>query len=455
MGLFGLDLSERGHVDTIGLDFADFTCNFLTIRQERRTMKFSLFITALLAFSAYADEVTKEEGVLVLTTKNFDAVIAENEYVLVEFYAPWCGHCKSLAPEYAKAAGVLAEKDSPIKLGKVDATEEGPLAEKFEVRGYPTLKFFKNGKPTEYNGGRTSDTIVTWVEKKTGPAAVALAADAEGEAAKALLEVAGGNDDLKFALGTADIAAEYKVEGDAIVLFKKFDEGRNDLTEGLTDVEGITKFVASSALPLVVEFNQETAQKIFSGEIKSHLLMFLSKSADAYAEQHAIATKLAKEHKGQILFVSIDTDEEDHKRILEFFGTKDDELPGMRIIKLAEDMAKYKPVDGSITEESIKSFVGDYLDGKLKQHLLSEDIPEDWDAAPVKVLVGKNFEDVAKDAAKHVLVKFYAPWCGHCKQLVPIWDSLGEKFADREDIVIAKMDSTANELEDIKIQGFP
>ena len=53
-------------------------------------------------------------------------------------------------------------------------------------------------------------------------------------------------------------------------------------------------------------------------------------------EQYAIATKLAKEHKGQILFVSIDTDEEDHKRILEFFGMKDDELPGMRIIKLAE-----------------------------------------------------------------------------------------------------------------------
>ena len=90
-------------------------------------------------------------------------------------------------------------------------------------------------------------------------------------------------DDIKFAIGNADIATDNKVSGDAIVLFKKFDEGRNDLTEGLTDVEGVTKFVASSSLPLVVDFNQETAQKIFSGEIKSHLLMFLSKESDEYA----------------------------------------------------------------------------------------------------------------------------------------------------------------------------
>ena len=97
---------------------------------------------------------------------------------------------------------------------------------------------------------------------------------------------------------------------------------------------------------------------------------------------------------------------------MEFFGIKEDELPGMRIIKLAEDMAKYKPESGALDEDNVRGFVQAYLDGKLKQHLLSEEIPEDWDAQPVKVLVGKNFEEVAKDVNKHVLVEFYAPWCG-------------------------------------------
>ncbi len=305
-----------------------------------------------------------------------------------------------------------------------------------QVRGYPTLKFFRNGKAIEYQGGRTADTIVAWVEKKTGPPAATLAsveeakklvedneiavigffADVDSDAAKAFLEVAGANDDLKFGI-TSDsgVNSEYDVSGDRVVLFKKFDEGRNDLSEDLTDVEAVTKFVSANALPLLVDFNHETAQKIFSGEIKTHLLLFLSYKADEYKDQSEVAKTLAKEYKGKVLFVSIDTDEEDHKRILEFFGMKEEELPGMRLIRLEEDMAKYKPADGTISLDNIRGFVEDFLAGKLKQHLLSEEIPEDWDKEGVKILVGKNFEEVALNKDKDVLVEFYAPWCGKCR----------------------------------------
>merc|ERR1711915_851977 len=124
-----------------------------------------------------------------------------------------------------------------------------------------------------------------------------------------------------------------------VVLFKNFDEGRNDLEGDVTE-DAIVKFVSGNALPLVVEFNQETAQKIFSGEIKSHLLLFVSASAEDYSAKVDIAKGIAKDHKGEMLFVTINTDEEDHKRIMEFFGLDESELPSMRIIKLEEDMSK-------------------------------------------------------------------------------------------------------------------
>merc|ERR1711990_1010341 len=270
-------------------------------------------IVCLLAVASLAlgAEVTKDEGVSVLTVDNFDEVIEGNEFILVEFYAPWCGHCKALAPEYAKAAGALAEKDSPIKLAKVDATEESKYAEKFEVRGYSTLKFFKNGKPVEYGGGRTAETIVSWVEKKTGPPAKALA----------------GADDAKAF-----------VEGKNVAVIGCFsdettDGGKAILAEELTE-ENIAKFISSESLPLVIDFNHETAQKIFSGEVKSHFLMFSSAKADDHEDKLEKMRAMAKSSKGKMLFVTINTDEEDHKRILEFFGITESELPTYRAIKL-------------------------------------------------------------------------------------------------------------------------
>ncbi|GLV39455.1 Protein disulfide isomerase [Carabus blaptoides fortunei] len=416
-----------------------------------------------------------DDGVLVLTKQNFKSLISENEFILVEFYAPWCGHCKALAPEYAKAAKALADKGSSVKLGKVDATEETELAEEFGIRGYPTLKFFKNGNPLEYNGGRQSDDIVSWLSKKTGPPAKELKTvdeakelieannvaiigffkDQSSPEAKAFLAAASSIDDHPFGITSADaVYSEYEAKCGSIILFKKFDEGKV-LFEGESTEANIKKFVAAQSLPLIVDFNHETAQKIFGGEIKSHLLMFGSKASGEYEKMVEAARSVAKQFREQILFVTINADEEDHQRILEFFGMKKEEIPALRIIKLEEDMAKYKPATTEIDADVIQEFVSDFLNGNIKQHLLSQDLPEDWDKQPVKVLVSSNFDSVALDKNKDVLVEFYAPWCGHCKQLVPIYDQLGAKFENDDDIVIAKMDATVNELEHTKITSFP
>jgi len=421
------------------------------------------------------DDIKLEEGVLVLTKANFQKAIESNEFLLVEFYAPWCGHCKALAPEYAKAAKQLADKESKIKLGKVDATEEGDLAEQFGVRGYPTLKFFRNGNPIEYNGGRQADDIVGWLVKKTGPAAreiesveaiqaliaenqvvvLGIFKDRESAEAKAFLGTASSIDDYPFAISSNDdVASKYEIKDGSIVLFKQFDEGQVTFEGELTE-ENVKRFVSSQSLPLVIDFNHDSAQKIFGGEIKSHLLMFLSKEAGHLDQYVETARLVAKEFRDQVLFVSINSDEEDHQRILEFFGMQKEEVPSMRLIRLEDDMAKYKPEKGEISEESIRSFVQKFLNGDLKQHLLSQDLPEDWDKTPVKTLVATNFDEVVFDKDKDVFVEFYAPWCGHCKQLVPIYDQLGEKYADSESVVIAKIDATANELEHTKITSFP
>lgn len=434
---------------------------------------FSVFFV-LGAFSN-AEDIKAEEGVLVLNKANFEKATTDNEFILVEFYAPWCGHCKALAPEYEKAAKALAEKESAIKLGKVDATEEQELAEQFGVRGYPTLKFFRNGSPIDYSGGRQGDDIVSWLIKKTGPPATSLTTVEEAknfvenanvavigffkdqgtDLAKAFLAVASAIDDIPFGISENDeVSGNYEAQDGSIVLLKKFDEGQVKY-EGEAAESNLKKFVQSNSLPLLVEFNHETAQKIFGGEIKSHLLLFLNKGDETYEKVTEAARSVAKPFREQVLFVTIDASEEDHQRILEFFGMKKSEVPAARLIKLEEDMAKYKPDSDALTSENLQQFVQDFLDGKLKQHLLSEDLPEDWDKEPVKVLVANNFDSVALDTTKDVLVEFYAPWCGHCKQLVPIYEKVAEHFTENSDIVIAKIDSTANELDTIKITSFP
>jgi protein disulfide-isomerase-like protein len=108
-------------------------------------------------------------AVVSLSPQSFDQVVNGKRDVLVEFYAPWCGHCKRLAPDYEKVAQTFDGEDS-IVVAKVDADAHKELATRFSVSGYPTIKFFAKGSTDgdTYNGGRSPKEFVDFINEKSG-----------------------------------------------------------------------------------------------------------------------------------------------------------------------------------------------------------------------------------------------------------------------------------------------
>ncbi|XP_020495383.2 protein disulfide-isomerase A2 [Labrus bergylta] len=426
------------------------------------------------------EEIEEEKDVMVLHINNFARALSETQFLLVEFYAPWCGHCKTLEPVYAEAAGKLKTEEPAVRLAKVDVTEEKELADEFDIKGFPTLKLFVKGdrkQPFDYTGKRSLEGIIQWMKRRMGPGAAVLEStdsaaqfidshnitvvgffeNLESEAAKTFKELALDVTDTEFALSASpEVFQKYEAKANTVVLFKKFDEGRADFAlseDGTLDKKNLIDFINEKSLLLIIPFSQEIADKIFSSNIRLHSLLFINSSVDSQTSLIEESKAVAKKFKGKMLFISIDVTEA-LSHVLKYFGVSEKDAPTSRIVNM-ETGKKFAIASGDLTAESLGELCQAVLDGTAKPYFRSEDIPEDWDKLPVKVLVGKNFESVALDPTKNVFVEFYAPWCGHCKQLAPIWDQLGEKYADNDDIIIAKMDSTVNEVESVSVESFP
>ncbi|KAJ9171748.1 hypothetical protein P3X46_015067 [Hevea brasiliensis] len=132
-------------------------------KYQRQQIWIVLGILVLLAVSALADDV------VVITEDSFEKVVGQDRGALVEFYAPWCGHCQKLAPEYEKL-GTSFKKEKSILIGKVDCDEHKSLCSKYGVSGYPTIQWFAKGslEPKKYEGPRTAESLAEFVNSEGG-----------------------------------------------------------------------------------------------------------------------------------------------------------------------------------------------------------------------------------------------------------------------------------------------
>jgi len=428
------------------------------------------------------EESIKKDGILVLNDENFDKMIGEQKFLLVEFYAPWCGHCQALEPEYIKAAEILAKKHSEIRLGKLDSTKEPKITEKFKIQGFPSLKFFRNGIPIDYTGQRVAEGtegMVSWIEKKMDPSCkeimrtgelteileeepmlvVGYFIDPDKDNVKLFKDVSTVFDDVKFFIVLKpDIMKENHQSDGSIMVMKTFDE-RVETTR-FSDTftkENLEKFVRQTTMPLVFDFSEENAEKIFSSDITKHFLLLSDKKDNEHENRMKDLRIVARENQKDIIFVHCDIGNEEHENVLEFFAVKKEDCPTFIIFEV-ENSAKFKPDTSKAKQISIKNmrnFVRDYKLGKIEKFLKSAELPTEWNVKPVKTLVGSNFQEITMDTDKDVFVKFYAPWCGHCQALVPVWERVGERFEENKTLIIAKIDAIENDVDNFNIEGFP
>ncbi|KAJ3396352.1 protein disulfide-isomerase precursor [Chytriomyces hyalinus] len=441
-------------------------------------MQFKAIVSLLFAASVFAheghdhdhedDAAAGPSDVVTLTDKTFSKWVKGEALSLVEFYAPWCGHCKALAPEYEIAATEL--KADNIKIAKVDCTVEKDTCSEVGVSGYPTLKVFRNGVAADYKGERKAPSIVSTMKKQALPALSVVAggeieefkgkdkvvvvgyfADATSKKFKAFEAVANQlRDDYVFGYTTDKVEG---VKTPAVTLFKKFDEGENKFAGKFAEDE-LSAFIKTNSVPLIDEIGPENYQKYVQAGVP---LGFLFVESDEQRTQFTEElTPVAKSAKGKVAFVFIDaTKFGSHAKNL---NLKEGQWPAFAI-NVPEKGLKFPFKGKKITAKALQPFVDEFASGELKPDLKSEDIPASNDA-PVKVVVGKNFNDIVLDTKKDVFLEVYAPWCGHCKKLAPIWDELAELLAkkDSEYVTIAKMDGTENDFPadvNVQVQGFP
>ncbi|CAH1241660.1 PDIA5 [Branchiostoma lanceolatum] len=453
-----------------------------------------------------------------LTEDTFSSFIKEHDSVLVMFYAPWCGHCKKMKPAYQEAAEQLLKENPGAKLAAVDATKYAALGTKYEVRGYPTIKYFKNGEMAfQYNKGRTTDDIVAfmkdpkeekppppekeWSEEPSdvvhltdatfatytqehSPVLVMFYAPWCGhckrmkpafEEAATLLKTEFPAAKLAAVDATQyrDVSSKYEVRGYPTLLY--FKNGQKEFKYQLgRSTQELVKFMKNPQAPppppppeqewseVPSEINHLTDQTFdsFVYRHSSVLVMFYApwcghckRMKPAYQEA---AEQLLKE-KPEAKLAAVDATK--YKELGQQYGVRG--YPTLKYFKngkVASDYNKGRAKDDIVAFMKSPQVAPPKTEEPPSKEAKPAAGQEDgWETGDVHHLTADSFNTFMQQHHS-VLVMFYAPWCGHCKKMKPAYLEAAEQLKkEKPEAKLAAVDATQHGdlASNYGVRGYP
>mmetsp|Transcript_1182 Transcript_1182/g.1082 ORF Transcript_1182/g.1082 Transcript_1182/m.1082 type:complete len:368 (-) Transcript_1182:251-1354(-) len=363
---------------------------------------------------------------------------------MVEYYAPWCAHCKKLAPVYSEVGKRLKEKGSKAAVAKLDATKHTKIAQRVGVDGYPTLIWYNKGDQTLYQGERNEEALLDFIldESKSHVRMSTDLAEAKqfAESNRLCMVFWGDEKDTHYenyyssAAFNKDIAhlaygdaAIKKAEGIPnkvkISLYRNFDTKRIDYT-GEYVLADINTFLLDYRVPLVPVYDGDISKRVFGDKTQSAFLYF----HDGEFKDEEAFRKVAWDLRRKYIFSEVNVKTDMGKRTLKNFIEKAPKLPFIGYVHVQKKEAYRYLFSGDINAAAFQKFVGEVEDKKVKKIVKSEPLPTDNDFKAVKTLTGETFEDfIFNDFEHNIFVLVYTTWSKNIKQIRQEYAELASK----------------------------
>ncbi|KAJ1735920.1 protein disulfide-isomerase precursor [Coemansia biformis] len=430
----------------------------------------TLAVAAAAMLRVAGADAAASSAVHALTERTFRSWTGAQRLALVEFYAPWCVYCQALEPSYEMAAAAL--KKDGIPLAKVDCTQNEGLCEEMDIGGFPTMKVVTAGAFTPYNGTREEAGIVAYMRKhkqpplaEVRPARLAEVAKSGGTVAigffdrkstefAVLEEVARAlRDECTFGyVADRKLAKRQGIPVPGIAIYTDHTDGF-EIYSGQPTADAIRKFIRAGSLPILGELSSQTFGTYLKAEVPIGLVFYNTDEQRKELGEKLLA--VAKDYRSAVSMAFVDA------RIYSKHATMlnlKHKWPAFAIQHVQKRMKFLLPQDREVSDAEIRRLLGSYVDGQLMPDYKSEPLPTQNDGDVLR-LVSTQFNQVAFDRTKDVLIMFYAPWCIHCKRMAPVYDELGRSLKGNANVVVAKMDATANDIPssdaDLDVSGYP